>query len=185
MTTTFIALLRGVNVGGKNKLPMKELSALFVAAGCGDVRTYIQSGNVLFQAEAGLAAGLPELIAAGITKRFGYRTPVILRTAGALADIVSSNPFLTPGAATDALHVLFLADAPGRARIDALDAHRSPPDAFRIVGREIFLSCPGGVARTRLTNTYFDTALATVSTGRNWRTVIKLLELTRGPTGAD
>jgi uncharacterized protein (DUF1697 family) len=96
--STFIALLRGVNVGGKNKLPMKDLSAMFVAAGCVDVRTYIQSGNVLFTANAGLALRLPDLITTRFRDGFGYRTPVILRTAAQLAEVASSNPFLTSGA---------------------------------------------------------------------------------------
>jgi uncharacterized protein (DUF1697 family) len=177
MPTPFIALLRGVNVGGKNKLPMKDLAAMFVAAGCADVQTYIQSGNVLFEANRSLAARLPDLIAARIAESFGYRTPVILRTADQLAEVVSSNPFIAAGADPDALHVLFLADAPARVRIDSLDGHRSPPDTFLVRDREIYLNCPNGVARTKLTNAYFDTKLATVSTGRNWRTVTKLLEL--------
>jgi uncharacterized protein (DUF1697 family) len=177
MSTSFVALLRGVNVGGKNKLPMKDVAALFGAAGCADVRTFIQSGNVLFKADSRLAARLPDLIAARIADDFGYRTPVILRTADQLAEVVSSNPFFAAGADLDALHVLFLADAPGQDRINGLDAHRSPPDTFLVRGQEIYLNCPNGVARTKLTNTYFDTKLATVSTGRNWRTVTKLLEL--------
>jgi uncharacterized protein (DUF1697 family) len=184
MTTTFIALLRGVNVGDKNKLPMKDLAAMFVAAGCADARTYIQSGNVLFQADSRLAARLPDLIAARIAEDFGYRTPVILRTADELAAVVAGNPFVLSGADLDALHVLFLADAPSQSRIDGLDAQRSPPDTFLVRGREIFLSCPSGLARTKLTNTYFDAKLATTSTGRNWRTVTKLLELTGRPAGA-
>ena len=177
MTTPCIALLRGVNVGGKNKLSMKDLAAIFVAAGCGDVQTFIQSGNVVFKAGPGLAARLPGLVEAQIVEAFGIRTPVILRTADQLAEVVAGNPFLNAGAPTEALHVLFLADAPTQHQIDALDAHRSPPDAFLIQGREVFLNCPNGVARTKLTNAYFDTKLATISTGRNWRTVTKLLEL--------
>jgi uncharacterized protein (DUF1697 family) len=177
MRTPFVALLRGVNVGGKNKLPMKDLAAMFVAAGCADVQTYIQSGNVLFVADASLAARLPDLIAARIAEGFGYRTPVILRTADQLAEVASSNPFVAAGVDLEALHVLFLADAPSQGRIDGLDGHRSPPDTFHVRGREIYLNCPNGVARTKLTNAYFDTKLATVSTGRNWRTVTKLLEL--------
>src|SRR5436305_1966598 len=125
MTTPFIALLRGVNVGGKNKLPMKDLGALFVAAGCAQVRTYIQSGNVLFHADPVLATRLPDLIAARIVEGFGYRTPVILRTADQLAAVVASNPFLTSSAAQEALHVLFLADEPSQSRIDTLDGDRS------------------------------------------------------------
>jgi uncharacterized protein (DUF1697 family) len=178
-TATFLALLRGVNVGGKNKLPMKDLAGLFTAAGCDDVRTFIQSGNVIFKATLTLAARLPAAIAERIAERYGYRTPVVLRTATELADVVANNPFLKQGAAEDTLHVLFLASLPTSDLINALDPGRSPPDAFIVQGREVYLHLPDGVARSKLTNAYFDAKLATTSTGRNWRTVTKLLELMR------
>jgi uncharacterized protein (DUF1697 family) len=180
----YLALLRGVNVGGKNRLPMKGLIDLFVAAGCEDVRTYIQSGNVIFRADPGVADRIPGIITTRIATSFGCRTPVLLRTADQLGDVVSNNPFLKAGAAEDSLHVLFLADTPIPARIESLDPDRSPPDAFIVHGREIFLQLPHGVARTKLSNDYFDRKLATTSTGRNWRTVTKLLEMMNGPSGA-
>ena len=170
-----IALLRGINVGGKNKLPMKDLAALFREAGCEDVRTYIQSGNVLFRAGATPAEGIPSLISASIQDRFGYRVPVVTRTAAELRATVEANPFA--GAEADKLLVLFLADPPDPERVEALDPNRSPGDEFAVVGREVFLHCPNGFARSKLTNSYFDSALSTTSTGRNWRTVGKLLEL--------
>ena len=177
-SATYLALLRGINVGGKNKLPMKDLVDLFVEAGCDDVRTYIQSGNVIFGAAPDLAARLPGLVAARIAERFGYRTPAVLLTADQLRDVVANNPFLAAGAVEDELHVMFLADRPDPRRIADLDPDRSPPDAFVVRDQEIYLRLPHGVARTRLTNYYFDAKLGTTSTGRNWRTVIKLLELT-------
>jgi uncharacterized protein (DUF1697 family) len=169
-----------VNVGGKNKLPMKDLVEIFVGAGCHEVRTYIQSGNVLFAAGPKIAAGLPALVTARIEEDFGYRTPVVMRTADQLAAVVAGNPFLASGVAEETLHVLFLADTPIPSRIAALDPGRSPPDAFIVRGGEVFLHLPNGVADTKLTNAYFDSRLATTSTGRNWRTVTKLLELIRG-----
>ena len=177
MTATHLALLRGVNVGGKNRLPMKDLAALFVAAGCEGVRTHIQSGNVLFAADPDLASRLPSRIASGIAETFGYRTPVVLRTAADLAAVVRDNPFLRTGSDENALHVLFLADHPAPGLADRLDPDRSPPDAFLVLGREVYLRCPNGLADTKLTNAYFDTRLATTSTGRNWRTVTTLLAL--------
>lgn len=170
-----IALLRGINVGGKNKLPMKALAALFREAGCEDVRTYIQSGNVLFRAGATAADAIPSRISASIEERFGYRIPVVTRTAADLRATVEANPFA--GAKADRLLVLFLANTPDPERVEALDPNRSPGDEFAVVGREVFLHCPNGFARSKLTNSYFDSALATTSTGRNWRTVGKLLEL--------
>lgn len=177
---TFVALLRGINVGGKNKLPMKDLVAMFERAGSSDARHYIQSGNVVFGATATLAARIPVLIAAEIEKVAGLRVPVVVRSSAELRAVAEANPLLGAGAGVDALHVMFLADAPGEKAIAALDPRRSPPDSFALVGREIYLSCPNGVARTKLTNAYFDSTLRTTSTCRNWRTVLKLVEMSTG-----
>jgi len=180
LLTTYVALLRGINVGGKNMLPMKDLCAMFGAAGCSEVRSYIQSGNVIFKADPGGAAQLPELITAQIAERFGHRPPVILRTVEQLREVVNNNPFLQAGAGEETLHVMFLANRPDPARVETLDPNRSPPDAFAVRGQEIYLQLPRGVADTKLSNAYFDSKLATISTGRNWRTVLKLLELMAG-----
>jgi uncharacterized protein (DUF1697 family) len=175
--TTWVALLRGINMGGKNLLPMTDLARLFEEAGCAGVRTYIQSGNVLFTASRARAEKLPGLIASGIADRFGYRIPVLLRTAADLGETIGNNPFLQAGAPQNWLHVLFLANQPDAGRVATLDPLRSPPDAYAVRGREIYLQCPNGAGSTKLTNAYFDSRLATISTGRNWRTVLKLFEL--------
>ena len=172
-----VALLRGINVGGKNKLPMADLAAMFREAGCDDVRTYIQSGNVAFRAGPELAGDIPSLISASIMEQFGYRIPVITRTAGEFREIVQANPFAEIGAEANKLHVMFLADLPDRAHVEALDPNRSPGDEFAVMGREVFLHFPNGVARSKLTNAYFDSGLSTTSTSRNWRTVGKLLDM--------
>ncbi len=172
-----IALLRGINVGGRNRLPMKELAAMFVDAGCIDVRTYIQSGNVLFRNGPAPVEEIPSLISAAISNRFGFQVPVMTRTARELAGIVRANPFVKADADTTGLHVVFLADQPAADELDSLDPNRSPGDEFVASGREVYLHCPEGFARTRLTNSYFDSRLSTTTTTRNWRTVLKLLEL--------
>ena len=174
---SYVALLRGVNVGGKNKLPMKDLIAMFTSAGCQSVETYIQSGNVVFKAGAALMASIPSLISNEIDERFGYRVPVVIRTAEEFRDVAASNPFLSAGVDPEKLHVVFLADKPESDKVVQLDPHRSPPDAFQVRGREIFLHCPTGLARTKLTNNYFDMKLATTSTVRNWKTVLTLLAM--------
>jgi uncharacterized protein (DUF1697 family) len=174
---TYVAFLRGVNVGGKNLLPMKDLACMFEDAGCAAVRTYIQSGNVIFSASQAKAERLPGLMATGIADRFGYRTPVLLRRADELGETIRNNPFLQAGAPENFLHVMFLASQPEAGAIAGLDPDRSPPDAYVVRGREIYLQCPNGVGSTKLTNAFFDSKLATVSTGRNWRTVLKLFEM--------
>lgn len=175
-----VALLRGINVGGKNKLPMKDLSAIFLAAGCMSAETYIQSGNVVCEAHATLARKLPALVAKAILERFGYRIPVVMRSAAELEDVARSNPFLTAGADADALHVAFLADVPTTDNVARLDPRRSFPDEFAVRGRDIYLLLPNGVARTKLTNAYFDAKLSSVSTLRNWRTLLEIVGRTRG-----
>ena len=94
-----VALLRGINVGGKNKLPMSELRKMFIAAGCRDVQTYIQSGNVIFGANPAIVARLPGTIAAQIAERYGYRIPVVVRTAEQIGAVIRNNPFIAQGVA--------------------------------------------------------------------------------------
>lgn len=180
MPATYLALLRGINVGGKNRLPMKDLIDICRECECRNVRSFIQSGNVIFDAAPDVASGIAGKVAARIADRFGYRTPVILRTAGELAAAVAANPFIEARCPEAELHVYFLADRPDPARVARLDPDRSPPDRFEVRGREVYLRLPDGMARTRLTNAYFDSGLSTTSTARNWRTVTRLLELMNG-----
>jgi len=172
----YVALLRGLNVGGKNVLPMPELATLFEEAGCADVWTYIQSGNVVFRATATLAGRLSLEISARLRKRHGLRVPVILRTATEMKGVARRNPFLERGIDPGQLHVAFLMDAPGATAAE-LDPGRSPPDAFAVLGREVYLSLPNGMARTRITSDYLDRTLGTTSTVRSWRTVLRLAGL--------
>lgn len=175
----YVALLRGVNVGGKNMLPMKLLAEMFSAAGCTDVRTYINSGNVVFSAPAKHQKKLPALIEKRIAEQFGFHVPVIVRSATQLAATVRGNPFLQAGQPEKALHVYFLAQQASPDAIARLDTHRSPGDRFHVAGGEVYLHLTNGVANMKLTNAYFDSRLATVCTCRNWATVLKLLEMTK------
>ncbi|MBI1826131.1 MAG: DUF1697 domain-containing protein [Planctomycetes bacterium] len=177
--TTYVALLRGINVGGKNSIPMRELAAMFAKADCADVRTYIQSGNVIFTASPKCAKMLPKLMAEQIEHRFGFHVPVIIRSADELQRVATKNPFLRRDIEPDQCHVAFLANTPNKADAAELDPRRSPGDSFMIQGQEIYLHLPKGVAKSKLTNAYFDSKLRTVSTVRNWRTVLKLIELSK------
>ena len=176
---TRVALLRGINVGGKNILPMKDLAGMFADAGCTDVRTYIQSGNVIFNGPAD-ANKVADAITASIQKRFGFRIPVILRTSKQLLQTIRDNPFLVAGADQKTLYVYFLADSPKAHAIAALEPGRSAPDAFQLLRQEIYLHLPNGMGRSKLTNGYFDSKLSTVCTARNWATVLKLAEMMQG-----
>ena len=166
---THVALLRGINVGGKHSVPMKTLVQVFEKAGATNVRTYIQSGNVVFEAKKA-----PANLDVVLEKKFKFEIPIVLRTKDELQAVTKANPWKKDA---DVVHVVFLADAPTKEHIARLDPKRSPPDEFEVVGREIYLRCPNGVGKSKLTNAYFDSKLETISTLRNWRTVLALLEL--------
>jgi uncharacterized protein (DUF1697 family) len=174
----YVALLRGVNMAGNNKLRKQDLVSVFEDAGCRNVRTYIQTGNVLFEAGERLTRQIPATVERMIEQRFRLIVPVLTRTAQELRSISESNPFLGKGAEEKRLCVMFLKEKPEAARLARLDPHRSPPDRYVVSGREIYMWCPEGFARTKFTNTYFDRVLGTMSTGRGWGTVLKLVELT-------
>lgn len=176
----YVALLRGINVGGKNRLPMADLRGTFAAAGCAAVQTYIQSGNAVFEATQDLADAVPEIVTLAIRERFGYETSVIVRSGEELRRIAASNPFDTSGDPRFLL-VAFLRDTPTADSVSLLDPYRSPPDEFAVRGRNVYLRYPNGVARSKLTNEYLAARLQTVSTMRNWRTVLRLLEMVDTP----
>lgn len=172
-----VALLRGINVSGKNMLPMPDLAAIFAATGCEDVRTYIQSGNVVYRTGTANAKRVPARATAAIAAQFGYKVPVVARTGAEFASVQAANPFLKRGTDPKTLYVAFLATVPTAAQAAALDPKRSPADRFVLVGRELYLYLPNGAGASKLTNDYLDRTLGTVSTIRNWNTVQKISAL--------
>ncbi len=178
---THVAFLRGINVGGKNTLPMQALKAIFEDCGCADVRTYIQSGNVVFTAASRSVARIGRDVEAAIASEHGISSPVVMRSAKELQSAIEAYPF--PDAEEGARHIGFLASKPTQVRIERLDSDRSPRDAFRVIGMDVHLHCPNGVARTKLTNTWFDSVLETTSTMRNWRTACRVLAMATAPEG--
>lgn len=174
MTIAFVALLRGVNVGGANRLPMASLKAVFERAGASRVETLIQSGNVVFEAPKAAAATIVAKVAAHISRDFGFDARLILRDAESWRALVAANPFLARGVDPKSLHALCLAAPPEDQRFARLDGGRSPPDEFVAVGQTIYLWLPNGVARTKLTNAWFDSTLGVTTTLPNWPTVLRL-----------
>lgn len=174
----YVALLRGINVGGRVKIPMERLRRLFVDLGHTDARTYIQSGNVIFTGpskSAGLREGLEEAIAAG----FGLDVSVLLRTGAELDEVLAGNPFLRRKADPSTLHVVFLDSKPARSRVEGIDAGRFAPDEFVVAGREIYVSYPNGMGRSKLSHALFERQLGRTATARSWKTVTKLAELAK------
>jgi len=171
---THVVLLRGVNVGGRNRLTMAALAQLLEAAGGTGVRTYVQSGNAVLSASAAVARLLPGELSRRLGEALDLQVRVVLRTAEELREVVRQNPFPDVAREPKRLHVAFLDAPPSPAAARALDPARSPPDAILLRGRELYLWLPNGVAGTRFTNHYLDQTLGAVSTIRNWRTVLAL-----------
>jgi uncharacterized protein (DUF1697 family) len=170
----FVGLLRGINVGGKNKVPMTQLRTLFESLGHTEVVTFIQSGNVVFTARGSVA---PESLERAIESEFGIDITVVLRTPRELEKVVTGNPF--PNADASKLHVGFMANKLTAAAVKKLDAERFLPDEFAVRGRETYLHLPGGLGRAKLPG-YLDRQLKIPTTVRNWNTVTKLVDLTGG-----
>jgi uncharacterized protein (DUF1697 family) len=161
--------LRSVNVGGR-KVPMADLRAVFEELGYTDVRTYIQSGNVVFDAKSGNPARIRSLIESELKSEFRMEIAVLLRTPSELGKIVKRNPF------DENAYVTFLDKAPARKLVEAIDPAAFAPDEFVVDGLEVFVRCPNGYGRTKINNAFFERKLATKATTRNWNTVALLHE---------
>src|SRR5712692_5402783 len=177
---TYIALLRGINVSGHKIIKMDELRKSFGALGLGDVQTYVQSGNVVFKAPKQSSEILSSQIREKIARDFGFSVPVIIRSSGEVRRAIENNPFLKQrGIDSSKLHVTFLSKAPEKDRLKALEALTAKPDQFRYSGAEVYLYCPDGYGRTKLSNNVLERVLAVNATTRNWNTVNKLYEMSR------
>jgi uncharacterized protein (DUF1697 family) len=176
--TRFAALLRSINVGGRNRLPMADLRALVESLGFEDVTTYLQSGNVVFSGP-GSARATAQAIQDRIAADAGLAVPVVVRSGTQLADVVRSTPYGDLGADLKTLHVTFLDSEPGDAGVRELRgrADEFGADRFEIIGTEVYLHCPGGYGETKLNNSYLERRLGVTATTRNWRTVTALADL--------
>ena len=177
---TYIAMLRGINVGSGKIVKMERLRASFEALGFDGVRTYVQSGNVVFESEQKSPTGLSSKIEEKIQRDFGFTVPVLLKTSKQIAQIVSDNPLVKEkGIDHSKLHVTFLSDAPPKTAVKVLEPLATDRERFRILNREIYLYCPDGYGNTKLSNNAIEKKLSVVATTRNWRTVNTLLEMCR------
>jgi uncharacterized protein (DUF1697 family) len=175
----FAALFRGINVGGSNILPMKELAALLQDLGCGNVRTYIQSGNAVFRHKEPRASRLVASIREAIGASHGFEPEVLLLSVDKLERAVSSNPFPDAESEPSRLHLSFLAATPESPDLDLIEALRADTEGFALKDDVAYLHAPDGIGRSKLA-ARMERALGVVATGRNWRTVSKILEMARG-----
>jgi len=177
--TTYIALLRGINVSGQNKIRTEVLRHLVEELGLQKVQTYVQSGNVLFESDESDTSNLAGQIEMQITKTLGMMVPVLVRSAADFGCILKTNPFVSgrqedPGQ----LYVTFLHQLPDLALAAMLQPPAGEMDEFAIIGQEVFLFCPNGYGRTKLSNNWFERKLNQVATTRNWKTVNTLYQMT-------
>ena len=180
MTTTHVAFLRAVNVGGRSSLAMADLRAVAEGLGFTNVRTLLQSGNLVFESKGKKAAALESALEAALKKR-GMEIDFMIRRADELAAVIAANPFPKEAKADPGhLVVMFLKDAPGAKAIVALQAAVKGREVIRHQGRELYIVYPDGIGRSKLTNTFIETRLDTRGTGRNWNTVTKLAALAGG-----
>ena len=175
--TSYVALLRAVNVSGQNKIAMADLRRQLASVGYHDVTTYVQSGNVVFRIASTPEATVVRDLEREIHRGFGLRVTVLVRTKAQLQEIGSRNPFLRRDADPTTLYVTFLAARPSPAAVKALAAKAGGPDEAVAHGREVYLYCPGGYGRTKLNNAFLEKRLDVRGTTRNWKTVTTLGEL--------
>ncbi len=174
--TTLIALLRGINVIGNNKLPMKELAALLAGMGLRDVQTYIQSGNVVFRSNVKNKTELATQISAAIEAQHGFAPQVLLLDAAELHKAMAGNPYPEAASAPRTLHLFFLADAPQHPDLKALETIRTGGERFKLAGKVFYLHTPDGFGPSKLAGRV-EKSLGVAATARNWSTVCKLAEM--------
>jgi uncharacterized protein (DUF1697 family) len=179
--TTYISILRGVNVGGVRKIKMDDLKKLYEELGFDKVITYIQSGNVIFKSEDHLSNEKAALIICNaLFRKYGYEVPVLVRTTEEMQNTLISNSFLNDkDLDQDKMHVTFLAKLPEKEHLEAISKYDYSPDRFEIVDKDVFLYCPNGYGTSKLSNSFFENKLKVSATTRNWRTVKTLAEMAK------
>ncbi|MDX2474592.1 MAG: DUF1697 domain-containing protein [Candidatus Krumholzibacteria bacterium] len=174
-----ISLLRGINVSGQKKILMADLKRLYEGLGFTQVTTYIQSGNVVFETSDRRRKHLQNSIQSAIAAKYGFDVPVELRSRRDLQQVIANCPFAEVDLVAEGsrVAVVFLGDQPAASAVAKLAQHVHPPEKLVVMGREVYLHCPDGFGRTKLTNQMIEKKLGTVATARNWKTVLKLCEL--------
>ncbi|MCZ6640235.1 MAG: DUF1697 domain-containing protein [Gammaproteobacteria bacterium] len=173
---TWIALFRGINVGGHRRLPMKELVVELEKLDLRDVHTYIQSGNVIFHSDESSASKLSEKIAQAIQTSHGFRPDVMVLSADAFRAAAKDNPFPTTEATSKTVHLFFLAEPPTTPKLSLLNAAQTGREEYRLGQQVLYLHTPDGFGNSKLAQKV-PQALGVSATARNWRTVTKILEI--------
>ena len=175
-----IALLRGINVSGRKTATMTDVKRVFESLSFENVTTYAQSGNVIFECRRAEKAKIAACVEEKLHETFGFSTNVLIRTQRELETIIENNPLIdSAGVRPDKLYVTFLSDTPDETVTSTLDIKLDQGETFVIVDTEVYLYCPNGYTRTKLNNAMFETKLKTAATTRNWKTINKLLVISK------
>jgi uncharacterized protein (DUF1697 family) len=174
---SYISMLRGINVSGQKKIKMEELKKLYESLGFSDVQTYIQSGNVIFKSSEKDASKLAGRIKQKMKQIFGFDVSIIIRTKDELEELIKNNPFTKKDASK--LHVTFLSTLPISVPVDEINKVKSEAEEFFIADQAIYLFCPNGYGRSKLSNTFFEKKLLVSATTRNWGTVKSLFNMAK------
>ncbi|HKW45327.1 MAG TPA: DUF1697 domain-containing protein [Candidatus Eremiobacteraceae bacterium] len=175
---TYIAMLRGINVSGHNVIPMAVLRELCEALGYTNVKTYVQSGNVIFDSRDDSAKSAAKRVEAKILSALGHEVPAIIQTRGEMRDVIAANPFVKQkGIDPRGLHITFLPKVPTADGVKLLESRDAGPDRFAVIGRQVYLFCPQGYGKSKLSNSAIEKAFGVPTTTRNWKTVNMLMEL--------
>lgn len=175
----YISLLRGINVSGQKSIKMAELKTLYEKLGLENVITYIQSGNVIFDTNNKSAADIIQSIENAISKQYGFDVPVLLRSRDELKKIIDKCPFKHIDYKQDGNKVLItIANTkPAKANIEVIQKFVKPPEELKVINREIYLYCPTGYGKSKLTNNFLEKKLSITASSRNIKTLLKLYEL--------
>ncbi len=174
--STKIAILRGINVGGKRKILMTDLKLLCETLGWKNVKTYIQSGNLIFTSKVENSK-LENMLEKAITEKYGFDVPVIIRNADELKTTIDKNPFYKNNTDISHLYLTFLKQKVMKENISQIQTYNFEPDKFEIRNQDVFIYCEGKYHQSKLTNNFFEKKLKVGATTRNWKTVLKLQEL--------
>jgi uncharacterized protein (DUF1697 family) len=178
METTYIAILRGINVSGQKIIKMEVLIQLFIELGFQSVQTFIQSGNVIFQSPTIASEDLESLITKKIEESFGFHVPVIIMEKNELKSIIDNNPYAKiENVDVSHLHVTFLSESPVKSNIDKIQNITFENDEFFLDNKSIYLYIKGGYGGTKLSNNFFEGKLKVKATTRNWKTTCELFKL--------
>lgn len=178
----YIAFLRGINVGGRNKIKMTDLKNMFEDLCCNNVKTYIQSGNVIFNYNISDTVKLADKIEQKVLETFGFNVITIIRTYEELQVIIDSNPFIKEtGIEPEKLYITFLKNSLEPNPV-ILDVNKQGNERFYINSGEVYLYCPYGYGGTKLNNATFEKKLKTAATTRNWKVVNDILKISKNLT---